>query len=142
MEPDDAQNALEDIRRRGDQSRDAHVRFGQSGAALPLLALTVFLPFASFDLPNPWGGAVILPEAVLIAVILAAYLLRSPVRRPVTTTEAALGAAAGVALVAAFGGLAAAARMGGLPAPHTLAAALLCTTGAAGLALARRRRRP
>ncbi|WP_129842485.1 hypothetical protein [Streptomyces sp. RFCAC02] len=142
MNPVDAQNALADIRRRGEQSRDAYLRFGHSRTAVLLLTLSVFLAFASFDLPNPWGGAMILPEAVLLAVMLVAYLHRSPVRRSITTREAALGAAVGTALVAVFKGLAAAVRAGGVPAPHTAAAALLCAAGAVCLTLAGRRGRP
>ncbi|MGQ5597270.1 hypothetical protein ACUJ8N_28735 [Streptomyces sp. ESR1.13] len=142
MDPVDAQNALDDIHRRGEQSRDAYFRFGHSRTTVQLLALSVFLPFASFDLPNPWGGAVVLPEVALVSIMLVAYLRHAPVRRSITTREAALGAAAGIALMTAFKGLATAARVGGVPAPHTAAAALLCTAGAACLILAGRRGRP
>ncbi|TDC65576.1 hypothetical protein [Streptomyces hainanensis] len=139
MHPDDARHALDDIRHRGDQARAAHLRFGHSRTALLLSALALFLPLASYDLPNPWGGAMLLPVVGLLAAMLVGYLCRSPVRRSLTVREAALGAAAGTVLVAAFRGLAAAARTSGVPAPHTAAALVLCVAGVAGLALAGRR---
>jgi hypothetical protein len=140
MNPDDAQSALDELRRRRDQSRAAYLRFGRSRTPMLLSAAIVLLSFASFDLPNPWGGAMIFPAMALIAALLVTYLRRSPVRRPVTTREAAFATAAGLALVAAFRGLAEGARAGGLPAPHTAAAALLCVAGLLGMVLAGRRR--
>jgi hypothetical protein len=125
MRPEEAQAALDDVRRRGDQSRAEYLRYGFSRPYLLVSALLLFISFASFDLPNPWGGAVLFPAVVLLVGMLTVCLRRATVRRPLTSGEALLAAAAGIALVGLFRGLSAAAQAGGVPLPHTVVAAVL-----------------
>ena len=131
MNAEEAQRALDDIRRRDDQTRAAHSRIVCSPAAVGLLAVAVLIPFASYDLPNPWGGAMILPWAALMIGLLVVYLRRSPVRQRLTINDAAWGATSGVLLLAAFRGATAVASTAGVPAPHALAAGLVCLAGTA-----------
>ncbi|MFC9740816.1 hypothetical protein ACFVKC_23165 [Streptomyces noursei] len=125
-----AQVALDDVRRRRGQSHAEYVRYGLSRPYLAAAALLVFAAFASFDLPNPWGGAVLLPGLVLFAGTSAAYARRASVRMPLTSKQALLALAFGLALVAAFRLLSGAAEAGGVPAPHAVVSAVLCLAGA------------
>ncbi|MFG2226064.1 hypothetical protein [Streptomyces sp. NPDC048644] len=125
----DAQAALDDARRRRGQSRAEYLRYGLSLPYLLAGALIVFAAFASFDLPNPWGGAVLFPSLVLLAGTVAVYLRRAAVRMPLTGKDAFLAVAVGLALVALFRLLSGLADAGGVPAPHAVAAAVLCVAG-------------
>jgi len=125
MRPEEASAALADIRRRGEQSRAEYLRYGRSLPVLLLAALLVFLGFASFDLPDPWGGAMLIPALGLLAA-LAFLLRRAPVRKEMTTREALYATAFGLGLVAVFQGLSQVAQAGGAPAPHSVSAALVC----------------
>ncbi|GAA2665324.1 hypothetical protein [Streptomyces lunalinharesii] len=124
-----AQAALDDVRRRRGQSRAEYVRYGLSRPYLAATAVLVFAAFASFDLPNPWGGAVLLPSLVLFAGTLAVYLRRASVRMPLTSRQALLAVALGLALAAAIRLLSGAAEAGGVPAPHAVVSAVLCLAG-------------
>ena len=126
MRPEDAQAALDDVRRRGDQSRAEYLQYGFSRPYLLVSALLLFISFASFDLPNPWGGAVLFPAVALLAGMLVVYLRRASVRRPLTSRDALLATAVGLALVGLFRGLSAVAGAGDVPVPHTVVAAALC----------------
>lgn len=122
MTPDEARAALEDIRKRHEQSRAEEARHSSSPLYLGILALVVLLSYASFDLPNPWGGAMMFPVVVLLASLAFVYLRRAPVLRKPSSGELLLGVAAGILLAAVLRGLAAGAGALGTPTPHLLAA--------------------
>ncbi|MDG4826915.1 hypothetical protein O7635_34140 [Asanoa sp. WMMD1127] len=122
MHPDDAQAALDDIKKRQEQSRAGELRHSSSLFNAVVLALVVLLSYASFDVPAPWNGAVILPVVALLALLAFVYLRRAPVLRKPKANEILIGAAAGIALAAVLRGLASAAGAVGLPTPHLLAA--------------------
>ncbi|MEV5734977.1 hypothetical protein [Streptomyces sp. NPDC052292] len=136
--PADAQAALDDIRRRQEESGAAELRFGLSRASVLTAALLLFVSFASFDLPNPWGGAVLLPGLLLVALIVVRHTHGAPVRNRPGATGALLGVVCGIAGFGVFLGLAAALSSGGVPAPHLVAAAVV--VGACLLAAPRARR--
>ncbi|MGW2210461.1 hypothetical protein [Streptomyces sp. NPDC001781] len=135
--PSAAGAALEDIRRRQEQSGVAELRFGLSRPSLLLAALLLFASFASFDLPNPWGGAVLVPGLLLVAAIAIRHTYAAPVRNRPGTRAALVGAVCGIAAYLVFRGLAAALSAGGVPVPHVIAAAVV--VGAALLAAPRAR---
>ncbi|MEU1347380.1 hypothetical protein ACFYPA_23515 [Streptomyces sp. NPDC005775] len=145
--PVDAEAALEDIRRRQEQSGVAELRFGLSRSSLLTAALLLFISFASFDLPNPWGGAVLVPGLLLVALIVVRHTHRAPVRNRPGVGAALVGSACGIAAYGVFRGLAAALSSGGVPTPHLIAAAvvvgacLLVAPRVRGAAEARLRRR-
>jgi hypothetical protein len=122
MTPDEARAALDDIRKRHEQSRAEELRHGSSPLYLGILALVVLLSYASFDLPNPWGGAVIFPVIALLAVLVFVYLRRAPVLRKPSSGEVLVGVGAGILLAAVLRGLADAVHAAGAPTPHLLAA--------------------
>ncbi|MEU1705322.1 hypothetical protein ABZ478_07945 [Streptomyces sp. NPDC005706] len=136
--PADARAALEDIRRRQEQSGVAELRFELSRSSVLTAALLLFVSFASFDLPNPWGGAVLLPGLLLVAWIVVRHTHGAPVRNRLGTGGALVGVACGIAAFAVFQGLAAALSSGGVPTPHLIAAAAV--VGACLLAAPRARR--
>ncbi|MGW2027560.1 hypothetical protein [Streptomyces decoyicus] len=125
----DVHDALDDVRRRGEQAHAEHVRHGLSWPYLLAGALLVFAAFASFELPNPWGGAVLFPSLLLVAGTLAVYLRKARVRMRLTSKDALYGVAAGLGLVALFRLLSGLAEAVGVPAPHVVAAAALCVAG-------------
>ncbi|MCF3964313.1 hypothetical protein [Streptomyces fuscigenes] len=125
VEPGDARAALDDIRRRQEQSGMAELRHGLSPFYLTWAALLLFASFASFDLPNPWGGAVLFPGIVLVAVMVFAYLRRAPVRNKPSSGATLIAVACGLALVGVFRVLAGAFEAGGAPAPHVIASAIV-----------------
>ncbi|MFJ9421770.1 hypothetical protein [Streptomyces sp. NPDC101249] len=123
--PADARAALDDIRRRQEQSGTAELNFGLSRASLATAALLLFVSFASFDLPNPWGGAVLLPGLLLVAVLVLRHTHGAPVRNRPGTRAVLIGLVCGLAGYAVFRVLAAALSAGGVPVPHTIAAAVV-----------------
>lgn len=129
MEPDEAQAALDHVRLRQGQSHAEYLGYGFSRGRLLLSALIVFVSFASFDLPNPWGGAVLFPVAAVLVWQLALYLRRARVRMKLSGRAAVLSACTGAALVGLFTVLSDAADAGGVPVPHTVAAAVVCALG-------------
>ncbi|MEE6260987.1 hypothetical protein [Plantactinospora sonchi] len=124
MTPDDARAALDDIRKRHEQSRAEEVRHGLSPFYLAVLASVVLLSYASFDLPNPWGGAMLFPVVGLLALLAFVYARRAPVLRKPGSGELLVGVAAGIVLAAVLQGLAAAAQAVGTPTPHLVSAAV------------------
>ncbi|MEV4754849.1 hypothetical protein AB0J86_07010 [Micromonospora sp. NPDC049559] len=124
MTPDDARGALDDIRRRHEQSRAEAARHHSSPLYLGILALVVLISYASFDLPNPWNGAMLIPVTALLALLACVYLRRAPVRRKLDSGELLGGVAAGIVLSAVLQGLAEIAGAVGLPTPHVAAAAV------------------
>ncbi|MCZ1012540.1 hypothetical protein O1L68_43415 [Streptomyces lydicus] len=125
----DVHGALDDVRRRRQQAHAEHVRYGLSWPYLLAGALLVFAAFASFDLPNPWGGAVLFPSLLLAAGTLAVYLRKARVRMPLTSKDALHGVAVGLGLVALFRLLSGLAGAVDIPVPHVVAAAALCVAG-------------
>ncbi|MET7370219.1 hypothetical protein ABZS61_30965 [Streptomyces sp. NPDC005566] len=125
----DAQDALDDVRRRREQAHAEHVRYGLSWPYLLAGALLVLAAFASYDLPNPWGGAVLFPSLLLAAGTIAAYLRKAPVRMPLTHRGALYGVAAGLGLVGLFRLFSDVAGAVGVPVPHVVAAAAVCGAG-------------
>ncbi|MFE6042620.1 hypothetical protein [Streptomyces sp. NPDC056452] len=125
----DVQNALDEVRRRGEQARAERVRYGLSWPYLLAEALLVFAAFASYDLPNPWGGAVLFPSLLLAAGTIAVYVRKAPVRMPLTRKDALHGVAVGLGLVGLFRLLSDLAGAVGVLVPHVVAAAALCVAG-------------
>ncbi|MEU0744272.1 hypothetical protein [Streptomyces sp. NPDC006134] len=136
--PADARAALEDIRRRQEQSGMAELQFGMSRSSLLVAALLLFVSFASFDLPHPWGGAVLVPGLLLVALMAVRHTYGAPVRGRMGAGAVLVGLACGVAAFGVFRGLAAALSSGGVPAPHLVAAVVV--VGACLLAAPRARR--
>ncbi|WP_212909501.1 hypothetical protein [Streptomyces sp. TS71-3] len=147
MKPDDALAALDDIRKRQEQSGMAELEYGLSRFYLLLAAVLLFAAFASYDLPNPWGGAVLFPGVVLLALMAFTYVFRAPVRGRPGTAAWLVAVVCGLVVVGAFRGLAAAFGAGGVPVPHLIAgvvvvgACLLVAPPARRAAEARVRRR-
>lgn len=125
LTPADARTALDDIRTRREQSGAAELRFALSRPSLLTAALLLFVSFASFDLPNPWGGAVLLPGLLLVALLVLRHTYGAPVRNRPGTRGVLLGVVGGLAGYAVFRGLAAALSAGGVPTPHLLSAAVV-----------------
>ncbi|MYS33694.1 hypothetical protein K388_07013 [Streptomyces sp. KhCrAH-43] len=125
----EVQGALDEVRRRSQQAHAEHVRHGLSWPFLLAAALLVFAAFASYDLPNPWGGAVLFPALLLAAGTIAVYLRTARVRVPLTHKGALYGAAAGLGLVGLFRLLSAVTGAAGVLAPHAATAAALCGVG-------------
>ncbi|MEV4620627.1 hypothetical protein AB0J74_18200 [Asanoa sp. NPDC049573] len=124
MTPDDARAALDDIRMRHEQSRAEEARHNSGPFYLGIVALIVLLSFASFDMPNPWSGAMLFPVAALAAVLVLVHGRRAPVRRTPDSRELLLGVAGGIALAAGLQGLASAGQAAGVPTPHLVSAAI------------------
>ncbi|REK84408.1 hypothetical protein DY245_43465 [Streptomyces inhibens] len=121
----DAQAALDDIRHRQNQACDEYIRHVSSRSHSLLAALALFAMFASFDLPRPWNIAAALLGSGLGAVGLVIQQRRAPVRRKVAGVEAVFYVWLGVAFWVVFSAVLIAARLLGLPAPSTLAAAVV-----------------
>ncbi|WP_327413637.1 hypothetical protein [Streptomyces sp. NBC_01233] len=120
----DAQTALDAIHHRREQTFDAYVRHAQSRPYLIISALGLFAVCSSFDLPSPWNTAAILAGNGLTLGGLFVHQRRAPVRRKAAGSEALFYVALGVLLLALFWTVAIAAHFLGLPARHTLAAAV------------------
>ncbi|MFE3993735.1 hypothetical protein ACFXPW_18930 [Streptomyces goshikiensis] len=124
MNPYDAQTALNAIRHRQEQTFDAYLRHAHSRPYVLIAALGLFLVCASFDLPNPWRPAAVVVANGLTLGGLFVHQRRAPVRRKTAGPEALFYAAMGVALLGLFWAVAIGAHFLGLPARHTLAAAV------------------
>ncbi|MFJ6486574.1 MULTISPECIES: hypothetical protein [unclassified Streptomyces] len=127
----DAQTALNAIHHRQEQTLDAYVRHAHSRPYLILAALGLFAACSSFDLPNPWKTAAVLTGNVLTLGGLFMQRRRAPVRRKIVGSEALFYTAIGVLLLVLFWTLAIGAYFLGLPARHTLAAAVTALTATA-----------
>ncbi|MFD7785524.1 hypothetical protein ACFV4Q_20915 [Streptomyces nojiriensis] len=127
----DAQTALDAIRHHQEQTLDEYVRHARSRPFLIISALGLFAVCSSFDLPNPWNTAAVLAGNGLILGGLFVYERRAPVRRKTVGSEALFYAAMGVLLVVLFWTVAIGAYFLGLPARHTVAAAVTALTAVA-----------
>ncbi|MFH9012401.1 hypothetical protein ACH4C6_13555 [Streptomyces sp. NPDC017943] len=132
MTSDDAQAALDDIRRRQDQTRHAYARQGFSRPVVLIAASMIFLVCLSFDLPTPWNGAMIVPLALLAAAQWVLHRRSSAVRRRPSAVEQVFALAVTAILIGTFMGLSAAASAAGAPAPHTLAGVVLALASVPG----------
>lgn len=91
---------------------------------LIISALGLFAVCSSFDLPSPWSTAVVLAGNGLALGGLFVYQRRAPVRRKTVGSELLFYGALGVLLFVLFWTVAIGAYFLGLPARHTLAAAV------------------
>jgi hypothetical protein len=132
MNPDDAQTSLDDIRRLQDRTRDEYVRHGFSRPYLLASALVLFIAFASFDLPAPWGTTAVTSGVGLALGLLVVHQHRAPVRRRPTGPELLFYAGASAGLIVVYVAFSVATAIADLkfdlPAPHTVAAAALALT--------------
>ena len=135
MSSRDAQACIDTIRRLERRTVDEYVDHGFAWPYLLLSALAVFLSFASFDLPAPWGRLAV--SVSLGTTVLAALLVqrRARVRRRLTSAELwwyLAAAAVFLVLCVAFQIAAAVVAVtAGLPAQHTIGAAATALTLAA-----------
>ncbi|MEU9158870.1 hypothetical protein AB0D29_01085 [Streptomyces sp. NPDC048424] len=120
----DAQTALNAIHHRQEQTFDAYMRHAASRPYVIVSALGLFAVCSSFDLPSPWNTAAVLVGNGLTLGGLFVHQRRAPVRRKTVGPEALFYAARGVALLVLFWAVAIGAHFLGLPARHTLAAAV------------------
>ncbi|MFE0604421.1 hypothetical protein ACFW2T_24215 [Streptomyces sp. NPDC058892] len=124
MTPHDAQAALDAIHHRQEQTLDGYLRHAHSRPYLIAAALGLFAVCSSFDLQGSWRTAAIVVGNGLTLGGLLVYQRRASVRRRTTGPEALFYTAVGVLLLALFWTAAIAAHFAGLPARHTLAAAV------------------
>ncbi|MFD7913537.1 hypothetical protein ACFV30_22880 [Streptomyces sp. NPDC059752] len=124
----DAQTALNAIHQHQEQTLDEYMRHAHSRPYLIISALGLFAVCSSFDLPSPWKTAAILAGNALTLGGLFVHQRRAPVRRKIVGSEALFYAAIGVLLLVLFWSVAIGAYFLGLPARHTLAAAVTALT--------------
>ncbi|MFA7763040.1 hypothetical protein ACGFNX_39465 [Streptomyces sp. NPDC048723] len=124
MSPYDAQTALNAIHHRQEQTLDAYMRHSYSRPYLIVSALGLFAVCSSFDLPSPWNTAAVLAGNGLALGGLFVHQRRAPVRRKIAGPEVLFYAGLGVLLLALFWTAVIVAYFLGLPARHTLAAAV------------------
>ncbi|MFF4424704.1 hypothetical protein ACFY04_28680 [Streptomyces sp. NPDC001549] len=128
----DAQTALDAIHHRQEQTLDEYMRHAHSRRYLIISALGLFAVCSSFDLPSPWNTAAVLAGNGLTLGGLFVYQRRAAVRRKTAGPEMLFYAAMGVLLLVLFWTAAIAAYFLGLPARHTIAAAVTALTAVAG----------
>lgn len=131
MDPADARNSLDDIRRNQDRTREEYLRRGLSRTGWAVSALGLFLVFASLDLQGTWKNVVYLAGVVLVVGLALAGRARRSVHRRPGGAETAFCLGVSVVILAAFVALKIAARHAGLPAPATLAATAVLVAGIA-----------
>ncbi|RSS53602.1 hypothetical protein EF912_17940 [Streptomyces sp. WAC07061] len=124
MTAHDAQTALDAIRHRREQTLNAYVRHAYARPYLVVSALGLFTVCSSFDLPSPWNTAAVLAGNALALGGLFVHQRRAPVRRKAAGSQVLFYGVAGVLLLVLFWTAAVAAYFLGLPARHTLAAAV------------------
>lgn len=134
--PYDARTALSAIRHRQEQTFNEYMRHAGSRPHLTVSALGLFAVCASFDLPSPLNTVAVLVGNALILGGLFAHRRSAPVRRKPAASEVVLFGVMGVLMVVLFWTAAIAAWFLGLPARHTIAAAVTAlATVAASYAL-------
>ncbi|MGZ9928594.1 hypothetical protein ACXNSR_01750 [Streptomyces sp. NC-S4] len=120
----DAQTALDAIHHRQEQTLDEYVRHANSRPNLIISVLGLFAVCSSFDLPSPWNTVAVLAGNGLVLGGFFVYERRAPVRRKTVGSELLFYAAISILLLVVFWTAAVAAYFLGLPARHTLAAAV------------------
>ncbi|MFJ3876736.1 hypothetical protein ACIPW5_04675 [Streptomyces sp. NPDC090077] len=120
----DAQTALDAIRNGRQQALAEYLRHAYSRPYLVVAALGLFAVFASFDLPNPLNVAAVLAGNALAMGGSYVHQRRATVRRRTTGREVLGYAVASVVTLVFFWAVAIAAYFAGLPARHTVAAAV------------------
>ncbi|MFE1555473.1 hypothetical protein ACFW6V_10815 [Streptomyces sp. NPDC058734] len=124
MTPYDAQTALNAIRHRQEQTFNEYMRHAYSRPYLLVSALGLFAVFSSFDLPNPWNIAAVLAGNGLAVAGQFVHQRRAPVRRKPVGSEVLFYGVLVVLILVVFWTVAIAAYFLGLPARHTIAAAV------------------
>ena len=138
MTSHDPQTSLEEIHRLQDRTRDEYVRHGFSRPYLLVSALAVFLMFASHDLPNPyWNSAAAALGVALVVGGLVVHQRRAAVRRRPTALELLFSVTLGAVLLLIWAVFLGAAQTLGLPAPNTIAAAVIALVILGGASLIR-----
>ncbi|MFJ8210539.1 hypothetical protein [Streptomyces sp. NPDC096033] len=132
LTPYDAQTALTAIRHRQEQTSDEYVRHARSRPYLVVSALGLFAVCSSFDLPGPWNTAAVLMGNGLTLGGLYVHQRRAAVRRRAAGREVLFYTAVAVLLLVFFWTAVIAAHFLGLPARHTLAAAVTALAAVAG----------
>ncbi|MGE7386386.1 hypothetical protein ACQKM2_13015 [Streptomyces sp. NPDC004126] len=135
MNPHDAQTALDAIRHRQEQTFDEYLRHAYSRPQLIVSALGLFTVCSSFDVPSPWRTAAVLVGNALVLGGLFVHRRRAPVSRKAVGSDALVYGVAGVLVLVLFWSVAIAGYFLGLPARHTIAAAVtaLAAVGASYL---------
>ncbi|MEU2450729.1 hypothetical protein ABZ605_11775 [Streptomyces sp. NPDC012765] len=127
----DAQSALDAIHHRREQTLDAYMSHANSRPYLIASALGLFAVCSAFDLPNPWNTAAVVAGNALALGGLFIHQRKAPVRRKAAGPETLFHVALGVLLLVVFWTAAIGAHFLGLPARHTLAAAVTALTAVA-----------
>ncbi|MEV8637228.1 hypothetical protein AB0395_36860 [Streptosporangium sp. NPDC051023] len=140
----DAQSTLDDIRRLQDRTHDELVRHAFALPYMLLMALGIFITYASTDLQSPWDDVVLLlGTGLYVGVIIVhtrAKLCRASVRPRSISTPLEMVFYLGWAFspLLAFLASESAAEALDLPARGTLAAAVTAVTFVAAMPLTRR----
>lgn len=121
----DPQRSLDDIRRYGDQARDAYVRHAFATPYALVMAVMLFVVYAAGDLPAPWRTIVTAGGILLGGGAIVIGQRRAPVRRRPSGAEIAFCVVWGVALIVFYGAVRILAYAIGLPAPGMVAAGVL-----------------
>ncbi|MFE7315973.1 hypothetical protein ACFU7T_23245 [Streptomyces sp. NPDC057555] len=120
----DAQEALDAIHQRQEQTRDEYVRHNSSGLYGFFAALAVFAGGSSVDLPSPWSLVARLVATGLIVGGLIVQYRRTRVRRKATLAETMFLGWVAVAIVVLFIAATICAHLLDLPIPSMAAAAV------------------
>jgi phosphatidylserine synthase len=137
MTSPDPQTSIDQIRRLQDRTRDEYVRHGFSRPYLLVLALAIFVMFASHDLSGPWDSVVGLLGAALLVAGLLVHQRRASVRRRPTALEALFSLVVGGVLLLICAVFLGAAHSLDLPAPNTIAATAIALAIVCGAQLTR-----
>jgi hypothetical protein len=121
----DPQTSLDQIRRMQERTREEYVRHGFGFPQVLMSAVGLFVVVAARDLPDPWAAVVSLGAVLALVVMAVVHTRRAAVRRQPSGTELALLAGASVALLVGIVGLPLATAALDLPAPNTIAGAVL-----------------
>ncbi|WP_044368908.1 hypothetical protein [Streptomyces natalensis] len=119
----DAQTALDAIRHRQAQTRDAYAHHASSSYGI-IAALTVFATGSSIDLPRPWSLVAQLAGGVLIAAGLAVQYRRTRVHKKRSAAGTLFAVSVAAVALAVFIAASITARLIDLPVPSVPAAAV------------------
>jgi len=125
VDPDEARRSLDAMRLLQDRTREEYIRQGFARPGVLLIALGLFLVYASFDLPGRWDTVASLLGDALVLGVIAGSCARASVHRKPRGAELVIVLAASACLIAGFVTLQVTATLVGLPAPYTIAAAVM-----------------